>query len=814
MVVRETGSYKALKKVIGSALLSSCSVLACGAVAQPALAQARAAGRAMTIDSPEQDLNTALLVFAQRADIQLVYDARLVRGSRAPAVQGTFAVREALNRLLRGSGIAARFERGNRVRLVRVAAHRPEPRSRQVAGLAAASREADQPMEDIVVTASGFEQRIIDAPASISVVTREELETRQFASLHDAVLDIPGVAIVGGTNGESSGISIRGMEAGQSLILVDGRRMSSSEANPRGGGGDLESNWIPPLQAIERVEVVRGPMSSLYGADAVGGVVNVITRKVADRWMGSLQGDYLLQDKSAIGDQRQIDGYVAGPIVSGLIGFQGWGYYKTRDEDDFVEGTQQSDKWSGTGRLWVTPTSDHDIMFEYGIQRQDYRRSAGRSGDGADDSHRYDRDSWAISHTGRWGIGTSDIKFYREKTERTSVLSTSNIPTNAENSVLDARFTAPFANHVATIGYQWMKTKSDKSDFKDLDDPTSTYGTRSVSQSDYFIEDEWTIIPDLSLTGGVRLTDHEIYGTNMSPRGYAVWRIDRHFTLKGGVGTGFKAPEIREVEPQTGATQARGAILAFGNPDLEPEKSTSYELGLYYNDDGLRLSATVFNNDFKNKIINTASYAFYYADGTRVPAGADCVLSDPPTSTCPAWGTWLNLPGARVRGIELDGRWRVTRQFDARLAYTYSGSRITAGQLFVTAPNGEEIEFNPGGLDDLDGQPLAGVPEHRMTGSLNWEPMEGVKAYVRGIHESKVTSVSFGQGNSVSYQPKALTTFDLGGSWKINDHLQLSAVIYNITDQTRYDPDRVGESGLYQFPEDGRRFWVSAKASF
>lgn len=798
---------------LGAAFLASVSPLALPGLAAPAQAQAQAqagtAGQRISVDIPAQALNSALLSLAQRAHLQLVYDAAEVRGKRSTAVRGELTIGQALDRLLAGTGYSARFTGGNRVQLVAAPASASARRAEEQSD---ANVRNDR--QDIVVTAAGYEQMVIDAPASISVVSRVELENRQFASLHDAITDIPGVAIVGGSDGEGSGISIRGMQAGQSLILIDGRRTNSSEANPRGGGGDLESNWVPPLQAIERIEVVRGPMSSLHGADAVGGVINVITRKVPLSWMGSLQASWLLQNHGAVGNQHQVDAYLAGPVVPGLIGIQAWGYDKHRDEDAMPEAVQESDKWSGTGRIWITPTPDQDIMLEYGVQRQEYSRSAARSGDGADANRRYDRDNWAIAHTGRWGFGTSNIQFYEEKTERTSALTANPIPTNATNSVLDAKITMPFANHIATVGYQWMRTKSDKSDFKDLDDPASTYGTRTVKQSDYFIEDEWMILPDVSLTGGVRLTDHEIYGSHWSPRGYAVWRIDPHFTLKGGVGTGYNAPEIRQIEPQTGATQARGAILAFGNPDLQPEESTSYELGLYYTNDTLRLSATVFHNDFSNKVINTASYAFYHADGTRIPARHDCVMADPPTSACPAWGTWLNLPRARVRGLELDGRWQLLPELDLRAAYTYSDSRIRTGDLFVTAPNGEEIPFIPGGIDGLNGQPLAGVPKHRATGTLNWEPARGVRAYVRGLHESKVTSVSFGQGNSVRFQPKSLTTFDVGGSWQINEVMTLSAVVYNISDQVRYDPDRVGEAGLYQFPEDGRRFWLSMRANF
>lgn len=132
-----------------------------------------------------------------------------------------------------------------------------------------------------VVTAAGREQKLVDAPASITVITREELERKQFRSLADAVRNIEGVSIVGGDKGS---ISIRGMEPDQVLTLVDGRRQNTGQVTLKGGTSEaLGMNWIPPVEAIERIEIVRGPMSTLYGSQAMGGVINIVTRKVADK---------------------------------------------------------------------------------------------------------------------------------------------------------------------------------------------------------------------------------------------------------------------------------------------------------------------------------------------------------------------------------------------------------------------------------------------------------------------------------------------------------------------------------------------------
>ncbi len=140
-----------------------------------------------------------------------------------------------------------------------------------IAAIAAAPAFADDSKDKIyVTTASGYQQKIEDAPASISVVTREQLETKAYRDVTDALKDVPGVLVTGG--GSSSDISIRGMDAKYTMILIDGKRVDTRSTRPNSDGSGIEQGWLPPLPAIERIEVVRGPMSSLYGSDAMGGL--------------------------------------------------------------------------------------------------------------------------------------------------------------------------------------------------------------------------------------------------------------------------------------------------------------------------------------------------------------------------------------------------------------------------------------------------------------------------------------------------------------------------------------------------------------
>ncbi|MGP9665660.1 TonB-dependent receptor plug domain-containing protein, partial [Halomonas sp. AOP22-C1-8] len=180
----------------------------------------------------------------------------------------------------------------------------------------AANAQENTQLNNMVVTASGYEQTLNSAPASISVVTREELEQNQFSNIAEAIKDIPGVDIRSGT-GKTGGfnISIRGMPSAYTLILIDGRRQNASGNVTPNGFGETSTSFMPPLSAIERIEVIRGPMSTLYGSDAMGGVINIITRRVSTEWAGSVTLENTFQQDRDAGNNSAINLYTSGPLV-------------------------------------------------------------------------------------------------------------------------------------------------------------------------------------------------------------------------------------------------------------------------------------------------------------------------------------------------------------------------------------------------------------------------------------------------------------------------------------------------------------------
>ena len=165
-------------------------------------------------------------------------------------------------------------------------------------------------LDTSVVSASGFAQDVKDAPASISVITKEELESRPVQDIADAISDIPGVNITKGKTGTYD-FTIRGFGTGYTLVLVDGKRQNTVNGFHENGFSGVDNSYLPPISMIERIEVIKGPASTLYGGDAIGGVVNIITKKNPDKFTGSISIETQAQQHyNLYGHGRGVTGYM------------------------------------------------------------------------------------------------------------------------------------------------------------------------------------------------------------------------------------------------------------------------------------------------------------------------------------------------------------------------------------------------------------------------------------------------------------------------------------------------------------------------
>ncbi|WP_136248789.1 ligand-gated channel protein [Halomonas borealis] len=635
-----------------------------------------------------------------------------------------------------------------------------------LAASAAMGQETTE-LDAVVVTAAGYEQQIQDAPASISVIDREDLEGRAYRDITDALRNVPGVTVTGG--GSSQDISIRGMGAKYTLMLVDGKRQGSRETRPNSDGPGIEQGWLPPLSAIERIEVIRGPMSSLYGSDALGGVINVITRKVPQEWGGEVSTSLTLQEDADSGDAHNSRFHVAGPLVDERLGLQVYGQYDQRDEDAIVDGYADQRLASGTAKLTWTPDEIHELGLEAGYSRQ--RRItnpgesvalAGRRGPNERSEQEYDRRHVALSHDGHFDAGSTTSHVQHEEVDNPSR------DMNYQSSVADTKMVLPLGAHMLTLGGQYENQR--------LEDGGNQSRTSSLSELEryrwaLYAEDEWRMTEAFSLTGGVRLNEDEKYGSHWSPRLYGVWQLDDRWTLKGGASSGFRAPDLRHTSP--GWVQVSRGGNIYGNPDLEAETSLSQELGLHYaGDDGLMAGLTVFHTDFEDKITRITCPGAICTDGVN-QFGSD------PTYR-------VNVDEAVTQGVEFSLSTPLADTLDLNTSYTYTDSEQKSGEY--------------------EGDPLTQLPKHRVTASLDWQATERLNQWTRLTYRGEESQPTTGPSQSAIVAP-SYTFVDAGLGYRLTPQTTVNAGLYNL-----FDEDITGDE--YGYVEDGRRLWLGVNVEF
>lgn len=689
-------------------------------------------------------------------------------------------------------------------------------------------RRPAEPIERIVVTASGFEQNPEHAPASVTVLPRIELEQQRVSSLAEALSTVQGVDVdseQGKTGGVS--ISIRGMPSDYSLVLVDGRRQNPAGNVTPNGFGETGSSFIPPVSAIERIEVVRGPMSTLYGSDAMGGVVNIITREPRDRLRGEISADATLQGDSQYGNTYSTNGYVDGPIIENVLSFALRGRYFHREAAELSylgeDGQEldvsqrgpspvEADIWSLGGRLNFTPHPDHRLWLDYDLARQTYDNSTGQLGNlglaGYTDEQKFNRDQIVLAHTWQVFGGVLDSDITRNATETIGRVLPNDVPgtdrqagdprdLEATNTIFNTRYGRVFGAHTLTVGGQYWEAE--------LVDGVAPEPFEH-QQWAIFAENEWRILDDLRLTLGARHDDHNVFGGHFSPRAYLVWNAAETVTLRGGISRGFKTPRLDQIAEGIVGFVAQGARPVIGTPTLQPETSTTYEAGVYFdNRNNFQANITAFYNLFDDKIatgtpLANCSFGLSEEEYAALP-------SNP--SGCYDAGYWpntvdfaqsINIDEAETRGIELAARWDITDVVRVSANYTYTDSEQKSGANA--------------------GEPLVNTPDHMLNARVAWDVTDAVNLWLRGQYRSeRYRGAGVIQDQLGSYD--AYSVFHLGGSWQATDNLTVNATVYNLLDQDfvehlpyTAETGALAYASKYANLQEPRRLWVSATLSF
>lgn len=663
---------------------------------------------------------------------------------------------------------------------------------------AATAAYAENKDDTIVVTASGFAQEMRDAPASITVITKEQLQNKPAANLIDMVKDVEGVSVIGGSL--KPDISIRGLSGDYTLIMVDGRRQNSRESRPNGSGG-YEAGFIPPVEAIERIEVIRGPMSSLYGSDAMGGVINIITKAVADEWHGSMGMGGIIQESKDYGNSANTDFYVSGPLIKDKLGLQVYGGMNYRREDKLLEGTPRKDDKNITAKLAFTPIEGQKFLAEVGRSTQEHTSTPGKSIDetttrggivqknNKSEVHN-NRNHWALTWKGDWDEINSEVSVYQENTIRKTntgkwnrvsedwVMAYEARQPEVTNTVVDGKVTAFLPSNVLTVGgqYQYAKLKDDSV----IKNKQTVTEKMTAEQKALFVEDEFSVTDDLTLTGGLRMDDHEFYGKHWNPRAYAVYKLTDEITIKGGVAKAFRAPTLRELSPNFGTSTQGGAAIMYGNRDLKPETSVTEELGIAYDhESGFSASATLFNTEFKNKLTS-----YQVAGQTDPLTGLNMFIYD-------------NVGKANIRGVEMASRIPVAEKWNLNLNYTFTDSERKSDDEKL---NGKSLK----------GQPLEMTPRHMANARLDWQYRPDMNFYTQANYTGKQVWAAQRNGAKQPRERSGITTLDLGMTYQVMPNALLNFAVLNIANEKG---DDIETNGNWQIDE-GRRYWANLKLNF
>jgi iron complex outermembrane receptor protein len=560
------------------------------------------AGPTAKFDIPAQPLSSALRALASQAGVQLVFAPDTVGAARSVAVKGEMSIEVALERLLAGSSLEFRQEGERNYVVVSI----PQPANESV-------------LSEMVVTATRTERRVDDVPASVSVITAKDIATQQPQHVTDLLRNVEGIDIAGsGSPATLPSIKLRGVGGsfgGQtSQVLIDGMPLESPVAGIHLGLHSLD------LQDLERVEVVRGPASALYGPSAVGGVVNFLPK----RWKGApgaevgigagshgatlasaaVGGAWDAVDFRLSASDYRTDGYVAQPNDDP------WG------SRDLAPRDGKNRKFGLTGG--VRPADNQEITFA--VRNAD----TASAWLGGHPNYRFDNETESYDlgyrfEAGNWGVFKARYRNTRQKTHilfddeyvngNTGSLILAEVDDRIEdNEYLDIQADLRLgAADLLTLGYAYGDGK-DTSRWEDV-----IYGGGSVSVSkskltSLFVQDEHRFSDAFTLLAGGRWDRYQFFGDTKDgiPTGKdstdSVFnpRLGARFRLNDA--TSFYATAGTAYVPALNYLKFRNSGAWLDNPSLKPETSTSYEVGANHRIGAWSMRAALFHTDYEDKI--------------------------------------------------------------------------------------------------------------------------------------------------------------------------------------------------------------------
>ncbi len=514
---------------------------------------------------------------------------------------------------------------------------------------------AEEDLEDVLVTAK-VKSEAIDTAGSFNIVDEEEIKISNAQSIQGILEETVGINVSANNrsiNGRKN-ITFRGMNPKHTAILINGKRVSNTDAQI--GHSDFQYNWIP-MSAISKIEIVRGPMSSLYGSKALGGVVNIITKKPITELEGAFELKYSRtkdkeQGKSAslniagqLNDKFAINAFIE-KSNEDLVENKGLSNTNNPNESEF-EGKNITnfvlDTWytiDDTQELSLSILKGREIRNANTLDGFTTLRTGVEAYNYFDELYTIDKEHYSLGYNKVLDFGVFNSKIY--KTSADVHTDSFKYTHELDDTVVNAELILDnFENNYIVIGADYRKESYQKK----IDSNAKTFSpvpgitiarkdfSNSINYKSLYFQDEISVSDDFLLTLGGRVDKHEMFSTKFSPKIYGVYKVSENQRLKLGYGRGFNAPSLKEMSDKYKTRQGVHAFI--GNSKLKPEISDTYELGYEYSGEMDVFKATAFYTEVK-----------------------DLISAEPSNIPVPGLGTFYkkysNIGETELKGLELE----------------------------------------------------------------------------------------------------------------------------------------------------------------
>ena len=457
-------------------------------------------------------------------------------------------------------------------------------------------------LNELVVTGSRYERQLKDVPVITRVISREEIETVNpvdFTTLLEYTL--PGIQFYYNTMSQVPEITYQGMDAKAVLFLLDGERIS-------GESGDSNIDYSRfNINDIERIEVVRGAASTLYDSRAIGGVINIITKKSVRPFTASMHTRYA-------GKKGQSYSASAGVNLHRFSSLTSFGWRKR--DSYLVKDEQGKQKEIITPDGSVTKSKTEPVAFNiYGYsimdvsQKLSYNFTDRFTGSARISYYTNKRDKYdnaryyqryrdlILSGKLKWQFADNqnlDLSYIRDNYIKDNVYVDDDERVYGNvNSTIRLYYTGMFGKHTLSGGVDLLREDMKHHFMKDT-------ATVHMNQYSFCLQDDWQLTNKMNVVVGVRGDKGGSYRLHFTPKVSVLYRPLKTITLRAGYSQGYRIPNLKELYQEF--NMGGMGIMMYGNKDLKPEEGTQISASVEYDYKGLNLSVSTYHNRYKNKI--------------------------------------------------------------------------------------------------------------------------------------------------------------------------------------------------------------------